>query len=273
MPNDWSSLKGVLIDLDGVVYTGRMPIPRSAAFLAEARRHELRFLLVTNNSTTSPELVAERLRTMDIEVEPREILTSAQAAVAYVRTQAPPGTRVLIVGEAGLRSEAEQQGLVVVENGESTAEFVIAGLDRAFDYEKLTAATRSIMAGALFVATNGDALLPVEGGEFLPGAGSILAAIQTATGVEPVVLGKPERGLFEHGLRRLGDLAPHQAAMIGDRLDTDVVGGRRAGLRTILVLTGVTSRADAARAVPAPDAIVDDLATCGEHLFGWHAVE
>jgi 4-nitrophenyl phosphatase len=257
---DWSTLRGVLIDLDGVVYTGRDPIPGAAGFLGEARRRGLKFLLVTNNSTTSPELVAERLRSMQIDVEPSEILTSAQAAVGYVRRRAEAGATVRIVGEAGLRQAAEEEGLVVVE-GDASAEWVIAGLDRAFTYEKLAAATRAIMGGAHFVATNADALLPVEGGQVVPGAGTMIAAIKTATAVEPVVVGKPEPGLFEHGLQRLGGLAPDRAAMIGDRLDTDVDGGRRAGLRTILVLTGVTSPAEAEAASPPPDATLPNLAS------------
>jgi 4-nitrophenyl phosphatase len=266
--SDWSSLRGLLIDLDGVVYTGREPIPGAAEFLAEARRRGLKFLLVTNNSTTSPELVAERLRTMHIEVTPQEILTSAQAAVAYVLTHAGRGSRVQIVGEAGLKQAAEEEGLTVVEDGQASAEWVIAGLDRAFTYEKLTSATRAIRAGAHFVATNADALLPVEGGQVVPGAGTIIAAIQTATDVQPIVVGKPEPGLFEHGLRRLGGLRPDQVAMIGDRLDTDVVGGKRASLRTILVLSGVTTSAEVRTASTQPDAIAPDLAHVAD-VLGW----
>jgi 4-nitrophenyl phosphatase len=258
----------LLIDLDGVVYTGRDPIPGAAGFLTEAHRRGLRFLLVTNNSTTSPELVAARLKTMHIDVSPEEILTSAQAAVAYVRARAEPGCRLRIVGEAGLRQAAEEEGFVIVDDGDGSAEWVIAGLDRAFTYEKLTGATRAIMGGAHFVATNADSLLPVEGGQVLPGAGTIIAAIQTATAVVPIVVGKPEPGLFEHGLRRLGGLRPDQVAMIGDRLDTDVVGGRRAGLRTILVLTGVTTRAEAEAADEKPDAVSADLASVAE-VLGW----
>jgi 4-nitrophenyl phosphatase len=268
MTFDAASLRGLLIDLDGVVYTGREPIAGAAGFLAEARQRGLKFLLVTNNSTTSPELVAERLKTMRIEVAPSEILTSAQAAVGYVRAHAQPGARVRIVGEAGLRQAAEEEGLSVVEDSESASEWVIAGLDRAFTYEKLTSATRAIMSGARFVATNADALLPVEGGQVMPGAGTMIAAIQTATAVEPVIVGKPEAGLFEHGLRRLGGLPPEQVAMIGDRLDTDVVGGRRAGLRTILVLSGVTTHAEALAADPAPDAVAENLASVA-NLLGW----
>jgi HAD superfamily hydrolase (TIGR01457 family) len=261
MNADWSTVKAVMIDLDGVVYTGRDPIPGAAGFLAEARRRGLMFQLLTNNSTTSPELVAQRLRGMQIEVEPHEILTSAQAAVAYVKLHAEPGARVRIVGEAGLKQAAEEEGFLVVEDGSTHADWVIAGLDRAFTYEKLADATRDIMAGAHFVATNTDALLPVEGGNVVPGAGTMIAAIKTATAVEPVVLGKPEPGLFEHGLRRLGGLEPSQAAMIGDRLDTDVVGGRRAGLRTILVLTGVTTAEEARAATTPPDATLPNLAS------------
>jgi 4-nitrophenyl phosphatase len=266
--SDWSTLRGLLIDLDGVVYTGRDPIPGAAEFLAEARRRGLKFLLVTNNSTTSPEVIAERLRSMHIDVSSQEILTSAQAAAAYVRSHAGSGARVHVVGEAGLKQAAEEEGLVVVENGKARADWVIAGLDRAFDYQKLTGATRAIMAGAHFVATNADALLPVEGGQLLPGAGSIIAAIQTATGVVPTVVGKPEPGLFEHGLRRLGGLQPDQVAMIGDRLDTDVVGGQRAGLRTILVLSGVSTQSDAQSSASKPDAIAPDLGQVAD-VFGW----
>jgi 4-nitrophenyl phosphatase len=268
MISRWADVRGLLIDLDGVVYTGSEPIPGAAGFLAEARRRGLKFLLVTNNSTASPELVAERLHGMHIEVTPQEILTSAQAATAYVSAHAERGVRVRIVGEGGLRQAAMEEGLMIVDDGQATVDWVIAGLDRAFDYEKLTSATRAIVAGARFVATNADALLPVEGGKVIPGAGSILAAIQTATGVTPVVVGKPEPGLFEHGLKRLGGLRPEQVAMIGDRLDTDVVGGQRAGLRTILVLSGVTSAEEAKITCPPPDAIAADLAHVAE-LFGW----
>src|SRR5437868_11056320 len=129
MSADWSSVRGLLIDLDGVVYTGRIPIPGAAEFLGKARRKGLRFLLITNNSTTSPELVAERLHGMHIDVRPEEILTSAQAAVAYVRKQSA-GARVRVIGEAGLKQAASGEGLELAEDGETTVDWVIAGLDR-----------------------------------------------------------------------------------------------------------------------------------------------
>jgi 4-nitrophenyl phosphatase len=184
-----------------------------------------------------------------------------------VRAASPAGARVLVVGEAGLREALVDQGLEPADD-EAAVDWVVAGLDRAFDYQKLSAATHAILAGARFLATNTDALLPMEGGDVLPGAGSIVAAISAATGAKPVVAGKPEPALFRRGLQRLGNLAPAEVAMIGDRLDTDVEGGRRAGLRTVLVLTGVTDAGQVESAPHPPDAVVPGLAAVAP-LLGW----
>src|SRR5262249_7640032 len=213
MVSDWSAVRGLLIDLDGVVYTGSELIPGAGELIDDVRQRGLPFLLVTNNSTTSPELVAARLNTMGVEAKPEEVLTSAQAAAAYVSAQTPRA-RVHLVREAGLRQAIVEAGLEITENG--AADWVVAGLDRQSDYQKLTHATRAILAGARFLATNADALLPIERGNVIPGAGTMVAAIQTATGVAPIVTGKPEPALFEHGLQRLGGLKPEQAVMIGD---------------------------------------------------------
>jgi 4-nitrophenyl phosphatase len=203
---------------------------------------------------------------MGITVTPEEILTSAQAAMAYVRAHSDGQARVLVVGEAGLVTAAQGEGLAL---GEDSADWVVAGLDRGFDYQKLARATRAILGGARFVASNADALLPIEGGDVLPGAGSIVAAIRAATGVAPVVVGKPEPAMFEAGLAKLGGLPAAEVAMIGDRLDTDIDGGRAAGLRTILVLTGVTTPALLATATSVqPDAVVQNLGSVSE-LLGW----
>ena len=266
---EWATLRGALIDLDGVVYSGSEPIAGGAAFLRQARAHGLRFLLVTNNSTATPQVVAKRLACMGIEVAPSEVLTSGQAAAAFVRRHSTPAARVQVIGEAGLLEAAREEGLTVSDGG-ARAEWVVAGLDRAFTYEKLTVATRAIRAGARFVATNADALLPIEGGQVIPGAGSIVAAIQTATAVDPVVIGKPEPALFEHGLARLGDLQAAQVAMIGDRIDTDVLGGQRAGLRTVLALSGVTTAQQAELSAVRADAVVANLAAVAD-LLGWNA--
>jgi 4-nitrophenyl phosphatase len=260
-----AALRGLLIDLDGVVYTGSQAIPGSAWFLGEARRRGFPFKLVTNNSARPPAAVAERLRGMDIEVDPNEIVTSAEAAVAYITEESKPGARVLVIGEVGLHDALAATGLTMVED--DSADWVVVGLDRQFTYAKLAAATHAIHHGARFVATNADPLLPSEGGVMNPGAGCIVAAIQTST-VKPVVIGKPEPALFRRGLQRLGGFAPADVAMIGDRLDTDVAGARNAGLRTILVLSGGTTAVQLAASELKPDASADNLAGVAE-LLGW----
>jgi 4-nitrophenyl phosphatase len=263
----WDGVRGLLVDLDGVVYTGDEAIDGAAEFVDLARTQGVPFLLVTNNSTASPEKVAARLGGMGIAVTSDEVMTSAQAAAGFVQQAASDGAgdEVLVIGEEGLRRAVVEVGLRIADDQPN---WVIAGLDRHFDYDKLTRATRAILSGARFVATNADALLPIEGGQVIPGAGSIVAALSTASGVQPIVVGKPERGLFEHGLRRLGNLRPYEVAMIGDRLDTDVVGGQRAGLRTVLVLSGVTSADQVAQSDHRPDAIAARLRDVAD-LLGW----
>jgi 4-nitrophenyl phosphatase len=261
-----TALRGLLIDLDGVVYTGTQAIPGAAWFLGEARRRGFPFKLVTNNSARPPEAVAERLRGMEIHVEPDEIVTSAEAAVAYVREgSAQHGRRVLCIGEVGLRQALAESGLELVDDG--AVDWVVVGLDRGFTYAKLATATRAIRQGARFVATNADPLLPSEGGVLNPGAGCIVAAIQTAT-VPPTIIGKPEPALFRRGLQRLGNLPPADVAMVGDRLDTDIVGARNVGLRTILVLSGGTTPGQLAAAPIQPDAWAPNLADVAR-LLGW----
>ncbi len=261
-----AGLRGLLIDLDGVVYTGRQAIPGSAGFLHEARRRGLPFFLVTNNSTATPETVAQRLRGMDIQVDAGEIVTSAEAAVAYVVNESPHGARVLLIGETGLREAVARTDLEVVAEGD--ADWVVVGLDRQFTYAKLVAITRAIQNGARFVATNADPLLPSEGGLLNPGAGSIIAAIETATGMQPIIVGKPSPGLFQRGLDRLGSPPPDSVAMVGDRLDTDIIGARQVGLKTILVLTGGTTEQQLGSATVRPDVVVADLAGVAG-LLGW----
>lgn len=262
-------LAGLLIDLDGVVYTGGTPIPGSIELLLAAKARGFPFLLATNNSTATAHQVAERIRGMGADVQAADVVTSSEAAAAYVLHASGAGARVLPVGEAGLVAALTEAGLQVVDGSDCDAEWVVAGLDRQFDYARLSRATRAIRGGAGFVATNTDALLPVEGGGLLPGAGSIVAAIAAASGVVPVVTGKPEAALFLRGLERLGNLPPHSVAMVGDRIDTDVVGAQAAGLRTILVLTGVSTLEEAVALDPPPDAILPNLAAVAD-LLGWN---
>ena len=191
---------------------------------------------------------------MGIVVAEDEVLGSAGATAQYLRHTAPPGARVFVIGEDGLRSAIAEAGF---ELADDEVQFVVVGLDRSLDYRKLTLAVRHVGGGAAFIGSNPDTTLPMPDG-VIPGAGSFHAAIRAATGVAPLVIGKPEPTMFLMGTERLGG-APHEVAMIGDRLDTDIVGGSRAGLVTIMVLTGVSTAADVERSPIKPDFLFPDL--------------
>lgn len=257
-----ADLRGFLIDLDGVVYTGSEVIPGGPEFFRLLRRLKLPFLLITNNSSRRADQFAARLAGMGIAVEESEILTSAQATADYLAERAAPGRRAFVIGEEGLRSCLEARGFRLVEDPD--ADYVVVGLDRGFDYAKLTTAIRAIARGARFVGPNPDVSLPVEDG-LAPGAGAFQAAIKACTGVEPLIVGKPELPMLEMGIKRLGR-PPTRTAMIGDRLDTDIAGGLRAGMATILVLSGIETAETAAASPIRPDYVLRDLAELGEHL-------
>jgi 4-nitrophenyl phosphatase len=244
----------LLIDLDGVLYRGRAPLPGASELFDFLREHKISYLLVTNNSTLTREAFVERLAGFDIHVTPNEIMTSAVATAAYLRTLAPAGTKVNVVGESGLVHELERFGFVMAGRD---AEYVVAGWDKTVTYEKLRVATLAIRDGATFVGTNPDKTYPMEN-DIIPGAGSILAALVAATDVEPIIVGKPEPIIIQRCLELIGT-TPEETAMLGDRLDTDILGGQRAGTGTILVLTGISTREEAAAWQPQPDLIVTDL--------------
>ena len=246
--------RGFLVDLDGVVYHGDRVIPAAPGFFRFLRARGIPFLLTTNNSTLGPPEYVTKLARMDIQVDESEVLASADATASYLKGQAPNGGRAFVIGEGGLKSAVEAAGF---ELAESDVQFVVVGLDRDLTYRKLTLATRLVREGAFFLGPNPDTTLPTDDG-IIPGAGSFQAAITAATGIRPLIIGKPEPTMLVIGCERLGT-SPADTAIIGDRLDTDIVGGYRAGVRTLLVLTGVSTRAEAAQAELRPDAIFEDL--------------
>lgn len=256
------ALRGFLIDLDGVVYTGAEVVPGGPEFFRLLRRRGTPFLLITNNSSRRADQFAARLEAMGIAVRPEEVLTSAQATAEYLAASARPGSRAFVIGEDGLRSCLEAHGFSLVDGPE--VDYVVVGLDRGLTYQKLTTAIRGVLNGAQFIGPNPDTSLPMEDG-ISPGAGAFQAAITAATGVRPLIVGKPEPAMLGIGLRLLG-CAPHEAAIVGDRLDTDILGGQRAGLATILVLSGIVTAEEAAASPIKPDYVLRDLAELGERL-------
>ncbi|MCL6553682.1 MAG: HAD-IIA family hydrolase [Firmicutes bacterium] len=248
-----SRLRALLFDMDGVLYRGRAPLPGAAALLAFLDGAGIPYALVTNNSTRTPRQYTRLLARMGMRVPAARIVTSATSTAAYLRGVLPPGARVLVVGEAALRRALVDAGFVPTWERPAA---VVVGLDRRISYRTLALATQALLDGARFVLTNPDLLLPTESG-VIPGAGSLAAALQAATGRRPTVIGKPNPRLLREALARLG-VAPTATAIVGDQVATDVAAGRAAGLYTILVRTGVRASGRLARGVR-PHLVVRDL--------------
>ena len=247
-------IENLIIDMDGVLYRGDEAIPGAEEFFAFLRKRPIGFILATNNSTRTAQQYVDKLTRMGVEVALSEILTSSQATALYLETLAPPGTKVYVIGEEGLETAMHERGYIISGDG---AKFVVVGMDRRLTYEKLKVDTILIRKGARFIGSNPDKTLPTEEG-FIPGAGAMLAALEASTGVAPTIIGKPERTIFELALAKLGS-SKEDTAIVGDRLETDVLGGYNAGLKTLLVLSGATTRQDVDSAPVKPDLVFEDI--------------
>jgi len=251
----------LIFDLDGVVYLGDTPIPGAIESLNALAAAGHRLFFLTNNSTRRRQDYADKLSRMGYPATAEQVMTSAYATGLYLQSLDAAGKSVFVVGEVGLCGEMEAVGLRVISlDDPSHADYVVAGLDRELTYAKLRRAHEEIAVhGATFVATNRDATYPMESGE-IPGGGAIVAPIEFSTGVSAVTIGKPESGTWLRILELTGS-APGDALMVGDRPETDIMGARRVGIGTALVLTGVT-RADQVPSLPEeqqPDHVIADL--------------
>ena len=236
--------RAVLFDLDGTLYRGSEPIPGAIDTVQRLLDRNVLVRYVTNNATLTREAFGAKLRGMGFPALAEEVYSSATGTAAYL---ASSGVRsAFVVGMPGLIATLRGAGIEVVNAGDDgvvqptgdPADAVVVGLCRTLSYELLDGAMNAILRGARFVATNPDATFPLEGGRFSPGAGSIVAAVRTCSGVEPFVVGKPKPFLIETILRD-ADLQPDEALVVGDREDTDLAAGRAAGCPTYLVLSGV----------------------------------
>ena len=252
-----ASLRGFLIDLDGVLYRGQEPLPGAADLLAFLERTGRPYRLVTNNSRLMAAQYVERLARMGMPVPSEAIVTAGQATAEYLSRVADPGARVLVIGEEGIVRPLLTAGFHL---DDEHPEWVVIGLDVHVTYRKLQRAMQALDSGAGFIGTNPDRRYPMET-YFAPGCGALLAFLEAATGRAPHVVGKPNETMVEIALEGLG-VAPAEAAIIGDGLATDIAAGRAAGTSTILVLTGVTTADQAAQArgtANEPDHIFDNL--------------
>jgi HAD superfamily hydrolase (TIGR01450 family) len=261
---------GLLIDLDGVVWIGREPIPGAPEALRALIEAGKRIVFVTNNPAKLPAAYAERLRGLGVEVDEGQIVTAGMVAALLAREAAGPDGSAFVVSRAPLKEMVAAAGVTVLD-GEAgcDASVVVVSGHRDFNYEALLTAKRALDRGAALIGTSRDPTMPMPGGEW-PGTGAILAAVETASGRTAEIAGKPERHLFEMALAALerGSISTDDVgkeprspriAMVGDRISSDIEGGRRAGLATILVRSGTDSE-DAADAVTQPDHVIDDLA-------------
>ena len=242
-------ITGVLLDLDGTVYRGSEAVPGAARFLERLDAAGLPVLFVTNRANRTPEVVHQQLTDLGIASRPEQVLTSAQTAAQFLG-----GGSAFYIGEEALETALLEGGITL---DAERPDAVVVGLDRGITYQKLEQATRLILQGARFIATNRDHLLNGDGG-LSPGNGAIVAALATATGQEPVVVGKPERAIIDAAVERLA-LAPAGLIMVGDNAATDIAAAQNAGLRSALILTGVTDRAAAEALTRPPTWIVEDF--------------
>ena len=230
----------LFVDLDGVVYRGDQVLPGVVETIAELHRRDVALLFITNNSSKTPEQVAAALQSLGVPASPRQVLTSALATAAMLRREELAGSAAFVIGEDGIRQALADEGIRVLDGDPDRADLVVVGWDRSFDYPKLRTAALLVQRGARLVATNADASYPAPDGLW-PGAGSLLAAVTTATGATPTVVGKPERPLFEAAVEVTGASNP---LVIGDRLETDIAGAAAMGWDSLLVLTGAAAPAD-----------------------------
>ncbi|MEZ3161552.1 HAD-IIA family hydrolase [Microbacterium sp. BWT-B31] len=243
-----------LTDMDGVLVRENRPILGAAELLAQWRDTGTPFLVLTNNPIFTPRDLSARLARSGLDVPEESIWTSALATADFLHSQLPGGT-AFVIGEAGLTTALHEAGYIMTE---SQPDYVVVGETRQYSFEAITKAIRFIGAGARFIVTNPDATGPTPSG-VVPATGSFAALITKATGKEPYVVGKPNPMMFRSALNRIGAHSEN-TGMIGDRMDTDVVAAIEAGLHSVLVLTGISDRAEIERYPFRPDEVLDSVA-------------
>ncbi len=252
------AVRTFVFDLDGVVYRGEQPLPGAADTIQSLRRLGHQVYFFTNNSSKSRPFYQEKLQRMGVSADIDHIMTAGYATALYLTENGACGASCLAIGEFGLLGELEAIGMDLTDD--EPVEYVVVGIDRKFNYDTLVRAQRAILGGAAFIATNPDTTFPLEEGRVVPGNGVLVAAIKAATGVEPIMIGKPEITAM-HEILQLAHATPADTVVVGDRLDTDILAGNRIGATTVLVLTGIGTMADVEAAPPdmKPTIIIKEL--------------
>ncbi len=254
---DFAELKIVLLDMDGVLWRGPDPILDISELFTCINARNLSVFCITNNSTRKVDYHLSKLNQYGVNLDENQVITSAEATAEYLAIKYPAGGFIYVVGEQGLVEALQKKNFIVVENPRNEDILAVAaGLDREFTYEKIEHAARLINQGVPFIGTNPDLTIPTSYGT-APGAGVVITAIETASGTSAEIIGKPKTYMFDLALKRAGCL-PDEAIMIGDRLETDIAGAQNIGMRTGLVLSGVTDKFTGEVWNPPPDLIAND---------------
>lgn len=258
------AIHSLIIDMDGVLYLGDKPMPGLGELFSFLWEHNIRFQLATNNSSLTPRMYVEKMGRMGVDVQESDVITSSLATADYLAAQYPRGSHVYAIGEEGLMDALQQAGLLLSRRDPVA---VVVGFDRDITYVKLREAALLIRSGVPFIATNPDRTLPVPEGH-IPGTGALVAAVSAATDQEPLVIGKPEPMLMRQAMTRM-EAVPETTAAVGDRPETDVLSAQRAGILSILTLSGATDRARLAAFDIQPDIVLHDI---GALTRGWRQV-
>ena len=258
--------KGFLIDMDGVIYRSHQLIPGAAEFIANLRRSRIPFMFLTNNSQRTRRDMAMKLSRMGVPVEDRHIFTCAMATARFLASQKPGGT-AYVIGEGGLLNALHLNGYAIVDRA---PDYVVVGEGRTLSFEMLEQAVQMVLDGAKLIATNLDPNCPTNSGT-RPGCGAIVSLIEKATGIQAFSVGKPSPVMMRMARKELG-MATSETIMIGDTMETDILGGVQMGYRTILVLSGGSSREDLAKYAYQPDFVIDSVADLDEQTGLLHEI-
>ena len=258
--------KGFLIDMDGVIYRSHQLIPGAAEFIANLRRSRIPFMFLTNNSQRTRRDVAMKLSRMGVPVEDRHIFTCAMATARFLASQKPGGT-AFVIGEGGLLNALHSNGYAIVDRA---PDYVVVGEGRTLSFEMLEQAVQMVLDGAKLIATNLDPNCPTNAGT-RPDCGAIVSLIEKATGIQAFSVGKPSPVMMRQARKELG-MATSETIMIGDTMETDILGGVQMGYRTILVLSGGSSREDLTKYAYQPDFVIDSVADLDESTGLLHEI-
>lgn len=256
----------LILDMDGTLMKGDQPLPGLAQFFSFLNQYHFPFLIVTNNATHSPQDYQAKLAQCEVRVGIDKVLTTAMVTASKLQSQYPAETAIYVIGQPALISAVKKAGFRILSGSAETTAAVVVGGDPQLTYEKLKHATLHIQRGAHFIGTNPDVVYPTQEG-LVPECGTTLAALQAATGVAPLIIGKPASPLFEQAMIHLAT-APKDTVVVGDRLETDILGGQQAGCKTILITTGVDQAAFVKEKAIYPDHIVKSLLELTTLLHG-----